>query len=173
MANRETPRVFADAAILIRGSSFPRFPYEVLQLALERKIVVVISPGVLEDARHYVGELFPHGLPRLEGLLARAQIEHVSEPTREEIDTNRTLVRDPKDVAVALAAINARVDYLVSTDTDLTDLDATTEELRARLAPGRVMKPGEFLNQVMGWTHESLEAISRRRWEDLVEEKKG
>ncbi len=108
-----------------------------------------------------------------EGLLARAQIERVSEPTREEIDTNRTLVRDPKDVAVALAAINARVDYLVSTDTDLTDLDATTEELRARLAPGRVMKPGEFLNQVMGWTHESLEAISRRRWEDLVEEKKG
>lgn len=171
MANGETLRVFADANVLIRASTFPRFPYAVLDLAVQGKITVVVSASALKDARHYLEKLFPEDLFRLESFLANAQVEFVGDPTKEEVDANRNLVRDTEDAPVALAAINARVDFLVSTDTDLTDVDTTTEELRARLAPGRVMKPGEFLNQVMGWTHEALEAISRRWWSDLSEEK--
>jgi hypothetical protein len=41
------------------------------------------------------------------------------------------------------------------------------EILRGLLAPGKVMKPGEFLNQVMGWDHEQLDRISRRRWQEI------
>ncbi|MBN1135899.1 MAG: hypothetical protein JXM73_04905, partial [Anaerolineae bacterium] len=48
------------------------------------------------------------------------------------------LVRDAHDIPVALAAIAAQVDYLVSTDPDFTDVDSTTAELRRHLKPMRV-----------------------------------
>ncbi len=65
---------------------------------------------------------------------------------------------------MALAAISAKVDYLVTTDRDFTDPDETTAELRRYLKPVRV---GTFLHEMMGWTHEQLSAIEQRRWEDL------
>lgn len=73
MAETRTPsqplRVFADANILIRGVTFPRFPYEVLRLAARQEIVLVISHSVLNDVRRYMMELFPDHLPKLEGFL--------------------------------------------------------------------------------------------------------
>ncbi len=89
-------RVFVDANVLIRGVTFPRFPYEVLRLAARHEIVLVISPSVLDDVRYYVRELFPDHLDKCE-----------------------------------------------------------------------VMRVGSFLNEVMGWSHEALEAIRRRRWGDV------
>ncbi len=160
-------RVFVDANVLIRGMTFPRFPYEVLYRAAQNKIVLVVSPSVLDDARHYLGELFPERLPQFEAFLAFANVEVVTEPASEQVEANRSLVRDVEDVPVILAAIQAQADYFVSTDADFTDENASTEELRARLAPGKVMSPGAFLNQVMGWSHEQLSEISRRQWNDI------
>ena len=160
-------RVFVDANVLIRGITFPRYPYEVLRLAAQHKITLVVSPSVLADARHYLSALFPDHLPKLDALLTAALIEVVNDPTREEVSAHRGLVRDIEDVPVVLAAARAHVDYLVSTDTDLTDLGASTETLRQMLEPGRVVRVGTFLNQVMGWSHEALTSISRRRWVDL------
>ena len=71
------------------------------------------------------------------------------------------------DVAIALAAIAAKVDYLVSEDKDLTVQDATTAELRRHL---KVRLSGTFLREVMGWTSEKLEGIRHRTWDDLAEE---
>ncbi|MBI3913674.1 MAG: putative toxin-antitoxin system toxin component, PIN family [Chloroflexi bacterium] len=169
MANARL-RVFADANILIRGVTFPRFPYEILRLAARRKITLVVSPSVLDDARHYLAELFPEHLSKLEAFLALANVETVAEPTKTEIEFHRDLVRDFEDVPVILAAIRARVDYFISTDTDFTDENESTEKLRGLLAPGKVMKPGLFLSQVMRWTHEQLEAISRRGWKEIQEQ---
>jgi hypothetical protein len=56
---------------------------------------------------------------------------------------------------------------LVSTDADLTDTDESTQALRTMIAPGKVLKVGVFLNQVMGWSHDDLEAISRRQWREI------
>jgi len=160
-------RVFVDANVLIRGITFPRYPYEVLRLAAQHKITLVISPSVLADARHYLSALFPDHLPKLDALLAAAMVEIVADPTREEVSAHRNLVRDIEDVPVVLSAAKARVDYLVSTDTDLTDLDASTEALRQLLDPGKVIRVGTFLNQIMGWSHDALTSIGRRRWDDL------
>jgi len=159
--------VFVDANVLIRGVTFPRYPYEVLRLAARRKIVLVLSSLVLNDARRYLAELFPEHLPKLEGFLTTALIEIVPDPTPEQVAAQRDLVRDIKDVPVVLAAARAHVDYLLSTDTDLTDTNKSTEKLRQLIAPGRVMKVGAFLNEVMGWSHTRLTAISKRRWNDI------
>ena len=160
-------RVFVDANVLIRGITFPRFPYEILRLAAQQKIILIVSPSVLADARHYLTALFPAHLPKLDALLAIAAVEIAADPTAEEVSAQRNLVRDVKDVPVVLAAAKAHVNYLVSTDADLTDMDESTETLRAMIAPGKVLRVGVFLNQVMGWSHEDLEAISRRQWREI------
>lgn len=84
------------------------------------------------------------------------------------METNRHLVRDLDDVAIALVAIIAKVDYLVSEDKDLTVQDQTTAELRKQV---KVVVSGTFLREVMGWTSEQLEAIRHRKWSDIQESK--
>jgi predicted nucleic acid-binding protein len=73
-------------------------------------------------------------------------------------------VRDATDIPVALAAIDAKVDYLVSEDKDLTARDETTKQLRDKLA---VLLSGTFLREVMGWSSDELEKIRHRSWRDL------
>jgi hypothetical protein len=85
-----------------------------------------------------------------------------------EIEVNKNLVRDLSDVPIALAAIGAKADYLVSEDKDFTVQDETTVELRRHL---KVMVSGTFLREVMGWTSEQLEATRYRTWSDILEEK--
>jgi putative PIN family toxin of toxin-antitoxin system len=160
----QRPRVFLDANVLIRGVTFPRFPYEVLQHAARKEIVAIVFPLVLDSARLYVTERFPDHQGALEALLELLDLELAPDPPIEEVAAHADLVRDPKDIPVALAAVAARADYLVSTDRDLTDLDDATAELRRYLKPVSV---GAFLHEVMGWSHESLSAIERRRWSDL------
>lgn len=109
-------------------------------------------------------ELFPQHLHRLNAFLNSLPYELVQGPTEEEEGLNQDLVRDPKDVPIALAAIKARVDYLVSTDKDLTDLDKSTEKLRSLIRP---IKPWAFLEEVMGWDKEELEKISKRHWKEI------
>ena len=157
-------RVFLDANILIRGVTLPRFPYEVLQHAAKGNFIPVFSPMVLDSARLYVRELFPDHQEALEVLLALLSYELVPDPPPEEVATHTNLMRDAKDVPVALAAIQAHVDYLVSTDRDFTDVDDTTAELRRHLKSLRV---GSFLRATMGWTSAALSAIERRHWGDL------
>jgi putative PIN family toxin of toxin-antitoxin system len=159
-----TPRVFLDANILIRGVIFPRFPYEVLQHATRKEIAAIVSPLVLDSARLYVKERFPDHQEALEALLDLLDLEVAPDPPIEAVTANASLVRDPKDIPVALAAIGASAEYLVSTDRDFTDVDDTTIELRRRIKPISV---GAFLHEVMGWSHESLAAVERRKWSDL------
>ena len=94
-------------------------------------------------------------------------VEIVSDPTRDEVYEHRNLMRDFEDVPVVLAAVKARVDYLVSTDADLTDVGESTEALRHLLDPAKVVRVGAFLDQVMGWSHDALAAVARRRWSDI------
>lgn len=123
-------RVFVDANVLIRGITFPRYPYEILRLAAQHKIILVISPSVLADARYYLTTLFPDHLSKLDGLLSTAAVEIVAEPSRDEVYVHRHLVRDIEDVPVVLAAAKAQADYLVSTDSDLTDTNPSANALR-------------------------------------------
>jgi hypothetical protein len=61
-------------------------------------------------------DLFPQHVARLDRFLLETDYELVTDPPQEEIDSNSRLVRDLSDVAIALAAIAAKADYLVSED---------------------------------------------------------
>jgi predicted nucleic acid-binding protein len=97
--------------------------------------------------------------------MAECDYELIPDPDREEVAANADLVRDPTDVPIALAAITAGADYLVTNDKDLTDMDETTAVLRQRIHPIIV---GRFLREVMGWDSEELERIRTRNWSNIV-----
>jgi hypothetical protein len=92
-------------------------------------------------------------------------VEVVDDPSREEVKQHLDLMRDKTDVPIALAAMNANIDYLVTYDRDFTDQDQTTAKVR-RAIPGIILPP-VFLRDVMGWTSEELEMIRFREWSDL------
>lgn len=158
-------RVMVDANILIAGSVWPRWPYEVLQHALRGNFRLVLSEYIVRQASLHVQRRFPAHSERFGAFLLNCPYERAAEPTREQVAQHGNLVRDPSDVPVALAAINAGVDCLVSEDKDLTVRDETTMQLRQSL---QVMISGTFLREVMGWSSQELENIRHRTWHELL-----
>jgi predicted nucleic acid-binding protein len=166
MANTTEPttklRVLIDANFIFSGSAWPRWNYEVLLHAVAGDFQLVLSGRIIEEARKAIAEIAPKEASRFESILEATQFEAVDAPTDEQIEANAGLVRDPKDIHVALAAINAKVDYLVSLDKDLTDPD---EPIHQHV---KVLLPAVFLREHMDWTSEQLEEIRSRKWSDLV-----
>lgn len=157
-------RVMVDANILFAATLWPRWPYEVIQHARKGDCQLVLAPVVIDAAYDALAAQFPDAIGRFERLMRLVSYEEAPDPSSALVARSRDLVRDVTDVPVALAAIRARVDYLVSEDKDLTAQDKTTEKLRQRL---RVMLSGTFLREVMGWTSEELERVRKRTWQDL------
>lgn len=163
------PRVFLDANILLAGTGFPRWSYELLQHAVNDDFQMVLSPLVIQEVRRHLQkkERFQKYLPFFEAFLQRVNYQLVPDPSQAEVEANLDLIRDVNDVPIALAAINAKVDYLISEDKDLTTQDESTAELRRHV---KVMLSGTFLREVMGWTSEALEAIRHRQWTDMLQD---
>lgn len=153
-----------DANVLVSGAIWPRFPFEVVRHAVAGDYQLVLSERIVEEARDAIAEIAPARLEHFEVLLRVSHYESVPTPGGQQIEANADLVRDPKDVHVALAAIGAQVDYLVTRDKDFTDEDESTALVRQRL---NIILPGTFLREVMGWTSEELEAIRGRNWADM------
>jgi predicted nucleic acid-binding protein len=158
-------RVAIDANVLITGIVWPRWPYEVLQHALRNEFVLVLSPLVIAEARNRIVTTFPEYLAEFEFLLANLKYETAPLPTQREVEANRALVRQIKDVPIALSVIGASVDYFVTYDRDFTDVGETTRAVREAI-PG-IMLPPVFLRTVMGWASNELEAIRNRQWSDM------
>jgi predicted nucleic acid-binding protein len=161
-------RVMVDANILIAGTVWPRWPYELLRHSLQRDFQLVLSQFVINQANRRITERFPAHMGSFEAFLHMSRFELVPDPTQKEVNAWQDLVRDLTDVPVALAAINAGVDYLVSEDKDLTSKDDTTVVLRQHLS---VLLTGTFLREVMGWESEALERVRGRTWKDYLERK--
>ena len=159
------PRVMVDANILLAGSVWPRWPHEVLLHAVKGDFQLVLSPYIINEARRHVKRRFPDHVAEFEEILELCGYEEVPDPTREQVAANAGFVRDPKDIPVALAAINANVDCLVSEDKDLTAQDETTADLRKQLT---VYLSGTFLRHVMGWSGKDLERVRGRTWRDVM-----
>jgi predicted nucleic acid-binding protein len=104
---------------------------------------------------------------RLENFLAMVKYELVPDPPLEKVAAHVALVRDASDVPIVLAAATANADCLITTDPDLTN-EETVKRVKERLGL-RILRVGQFLDEVMGYSHDALTAIGQRRWEDLGE----
>lgn len=85
----------------------------------------------------------------------------VPDPSPQDVASHRALMRHIEDVPVALAAMQAGIDYFISDDKDFTDENATTDAVHEQL---RIMGPVIFLREVMGWSSQALERIRTRDW---------
>ena len=158
-------RTMVDATVLAAGSGWPRWPREVLLAGLRGDCQLVLCPYVVEQTRRVLRRRFPAHIERFDEFLARSNFELAPDPSPQEVAQNQGLVRDKTDIPIAVAAINAELDYLVSEDKDLTARDATTATLRQKLT---VLPSGTFLREVVGWSSEQLESIRHRTWRDLA-----
>ncbi|MBM4459386.1 MAG: type II toxin-antitoxin system VapC family toxin [Chloroflexi bacterium] len=157
-------RVMADANVLIAGIFFPRWFHEFLQHALRNDFKLVLTGYTIEEARERMAKGTPAQQQALEQFLADCEYEPAPDPSQTEVEANAGLVHDLTAIPLALAAINAGVDYLVTNDKDLTTQDEMTAVLRQRLQPISV---GRFLKEVMGWDSNELERIRRRNWSEM------
>lgn len=142
-----------DSNVLLAGIGWRRFPHEVIKHAVQGDCQLVLSGIVIEEVREHTARLFPHKLADLDTYLESTNYERVADPSPEERDANRDIVRDLDDVAIVLAAINAKVDYLISQDKDITD---PAQPVHQRL---KIILPGTFLREHMGWSSEALESV--------------
>lgn len=156
---RRKLRVMVDANILYAAIGWRRWPYEVLRHVLRKDIRLVLSERVIAEATEEIGADFPDQVHAFRRLLAMLKPEMVPGPTERQIAKNKTLLPDPDDVPIALAAINAKVDYFVSEDKHFTTRDKARAELHRRL---KVMISGTFLREVMGWTSKELARVHKR-----------
>jgi putative PIN family toxin of toxin-antitoxin system len=160
----DVPRIFLDTNVLVSGICFAGLPQEILRLATAREVRLVLSPMVLDETRRVVREEFPEYAARLESLLSLLPHDLQTDPTIAEVEVNVNLVRDKKDVPIALSAIASGADAFVSGDKHLTSKNATTSLLRSRIT---VLTPAEFFGQVMGWDGGRIHVVGRRRWQDI------
>jgi predicted nucleic acid-binding protein len=140
------PRVMLDANLLIGAFLAPRASRQVLEWAREGQLTLVLSPYVIGEARRMISRAFRHRLAEFDAMIASIPHELAPDPTPEAVAEHRGLVEDPADVPVALAAIAAGVDYLLSSDRHLVAEDESTRELRRHV---KTMNPGRFVSEAM------------------------
>jgi predicted nucleic acid-binding protein len=150
-----------DANVLVAGIGWPRWPYALLQHAVAGHFQLVLTSYIIEEARRNLKRIAPVTLPSLENFLYWSKYEEIVNPPPEMVTAHQQLVRDAKDVPVALAALHAAVDCLVTSDRDLTESEALKKHVM-------VLLPVVFLREYMGWTSEELEVIRYRTWNDLA-----
>jgi predicted nucleic acid-binding protein len=78
-------RVMLDANVLIAGSVWPRWPYEVLQHALSGGFQLVLSPYVIAQAEAQIAKSFPDNAWRFRQLIEGSNFELVQNPTKQQI----------------------------------------------------------------------------------------
>ncbi|MBI5183744.1 MAG: putative toxin-antitoxin system toxin component, PIN family [Nitrospinae bacterium] len=161
---KQPPRVFLDSNVVISGLVFPRWPYEIIKYGEAQEIKIVLCSLIIKEVQTRIAVTFPSCLDRFHRFITTSSYEIAAIPSKNKLTRYPNLVRDKKDIPIALSAIKAKVDYLVSNDKDLTVQDQTTKQLREYLQP---LQPGTFLKEVMGWTSEELESIRYRTWQDL------
>jgi predicted nucleic acid-binding protein len=162
--NEKPLRVLADSNVLIAGVLKPRWFFEFLGYALRGDFQLVLAPQTVAEVLRWAEKKGGQRQSALEFFLVACAIELAPDPSPAEVQAKVDLVRDATDVPVALSAIKAGVDFLVTNDNDFH-----TSETRTALKNHgvQVISVGTFLAEVMGWSGKELEAIRRREWTDL------
>ena len=78
------------------------------------QIETFISEQVIVESERSIAKKVPQALPEFRQTLKDANLKVVQNPTPEEIEKNLSLIADPDDVPILLAAMKIHVDYLAT-----------------------------------------------------------
>jgi predicted nucleic acid-binding protein len=163
LMRKDRYRCMIDVNVLVSGILWPRWQHEILRHAVQQDFRLVLASFILDSARFHVQRIIPHRITHYDQFLRDCCYELVPDPGPSQVQQNLDLVRDRSDVPIALAAINAKVDYFVTYDKDFTEEHESTQKVREAI-PGIILPP-VFLRDVMGWSSEALELIRHRNWD--------
>jgi putative PIN family toxin of toxin-antitoxin system len=108
-------RAFVDTSVLIAASYSPTAASrELIRLAFQGQVQLVISDDVLEEARRNLATKLPEGLDLFEQIVELVPFETVV-PSGTEVRAAATYT-DRKDAPIVAAAKQTQVDYLTSLD---------------------------------------------------------
>jgi len=133
-------KVVCDTNVLVSGSLFGGHPREILRLAAQGTIHNYASPDIFHELEDV--------LLRPKFGLTPTQVNGVLQIYRSLFETTVPSIRvfeletDPEDNKILEAALSARVDYIISGDRDLLDLE-TWRGIR-------VTSPADFIMKIMG-----------------------
>lgn len=158
-------RVMADSNIVIAGILKPRWFFEFLGHAIRRDFQLVLAPQTVAEVLRWAEIKGGYRRGAVEFFLAACRFELAPASSTGEVQANVNLVRDATDVPIALSAIKAGPDYLVTNDEDFH-----AEKTKAALKKQgvEVVHVGTFLAEVMGWKSRELEAIRLREWAETL-----
>lgn len=158
-------RIIIDSNTLMRGVIHPRFAFCILNHAFKGDFELVLIPYNIEEAIRNIAKKFPNRLQSLEQFLTKCPYILIKDPSLNELKKHADLVRDKTDLPLAVAAINPKVDYLISNDKDFVGIGSTTNKIQSQVC---CITAGNFLKEAMGWTSAELDKIQNRKWDDLV-----
>lgn len=134
--------VFLDTSALLAGIISPTgAAHEVLRLCEAKVVTSVISRQVLVEADRNLSEKLPALIPGYRDLLRHLAPLIVEDPSQQAVEEAATVI-NRKDAPILAAALEARVDYLVTWNTRHFQKKAVKE-----YAPFHIVTPGEFLQE--------------------------
>lgn len=134
-------RVFLDTSALLAGLASPQgAAHLILALAEADLLTLVVSEEVLLEAERNLAAKLPEALPYYRQWREACPLEQVPPPSAGAVLRAAGIIH-PKDAAILAAAMEARVDYLVTLDRRhfLSDPEV------ARRSGLRIGTPGDFL----------------------------
>lgn len=141
--------IFLDSSALIAGVlSATGAAHTLLMFGEDETILLTVNEWVVRESEEALSRKSPKNIQALRRSLLTSKIQIIPDPSEEEIDANLYLIGDRDDVPVLLAAIKAKVDYLVTHDhKHFLDDPKVTE--RAGIKIGT---PGD----VLAWIRENI-----------------
>lgn len=107
------PSLFLDSSALFAGSlSAQGAGRQLLFLGEASRITIIVSEQVIAETERALARKAPRGLPYFREALLLARI--IKDPSPADIRANEGLIAHRADVPILVAAMQAKVDYLVT-----------------------------------------------------------
>jgi predicted nucleic acid-binding protein len=134
--------LFLDSSALIAGIvSAQGAARALLLLAEDEKILLTVSEQVIAEVERNLARKAPRSLPFARELIRSANLRIVRDPPVEEVQAHLDWIAHPADAPILVAAVRARVDFLVTLNTRHFVDDPEV----ARRSGLRIGRPGDAL----------------------------
>ena len=110
--------LFFDSSALMAGMiSAGGAARALLLLAEDEKILLTVSEQVIVEVERNLARKAPQALPFARQLILATKLRIVRDPSPELVETHMDWISHPADVPILVAAVQARVDFLVTLNT--------------------------------------------------------